>query len=69
MRIFVNNESFFTETSTLSSFIASLEKEWELNLKESIVIVEDKIIKNDEWKNFSLKENIKIEIVTFVSGG
>lgn len=69
MKVFVNNEIFFTESSTLLSLINSLENEWKLDLSKSIIIIEDKIIKNDEWRNFSLIENTKIEIITFVSGG
>lgn len=39
------------------------------NKKNIAILVNDKVIKKEQWKDFKLKDNDKIEIVGFVGGG
>ena len=42
---------------------------YNLNIDEVIVIINDKIVKKSEFKNFILKEGDIVELINFVGGG
>ena len=65
MKLLVNGKSF----STKSRDILSLIEELELNIDGMVVIHNETIIKKDQYQNFILSENDRLELLNFVSGG
>lgn len=65
MELLVNGKSF----STKSRDILSLIEELELNIDGMVVIHNETIIKKDQYQNFILSENDRLELLNFVSGG
>ena len=65
MKLLVNGKSF----STKSRDVLSLIEELELNIDGMVVIHNETIIKKDQYQNFILSENDRLELLNFVSGG
>ena len=65
MELLVNGKSF----STKNRDILSLIEELELNIDGMVVIHNETIIKKDQYQNFILSENDRLELLNFVSGG
>ncbi len=65
MIIFLNGK----EKTIYSHELVSLIKELELELESLVTILNEKVIPKSEYKSISLKENDKVEILNFVSGG
>jgi len=66
MNLIVNGEEKnFKKNSTLKEIIH------ELKIEEKVMAaaVNMEIVKKDEWNNFILKENDKLELLQFVGGG
>ena len=70
MQILLNGVSENIEKEMLiSEFIEKLSSERNINLSGAVVLLNDELIKRDNWKDVSIKENDEIEVLTFVSGG
>lgn len=70
MQIVLNGVSENIEKEMLiSEFIEKLSSEKNINLSGAVVLLNDELIKRDNWKDISIKENDEIEVLTFVSGG
>ena len=70
MQIVLNGVSENIEKEMLiSEFIEKLSSEKNINLSGAVVLLIDDLIKRDNWKDVSIKENDEIEVLTFVSGG
>ena len=70
MKIVLNGVSENIEKEILiSEFIEKLSSEKNINLSGAVVLLNDELIKRDNWKDVSIKENDEIEVLTFVSGG
>lgn len=70
MQIVLNGVSENIEKEILiSEFIEKLSSEKNINLSGAVVLLNDELIKRDNWKDVSIKENDEIEVLTFVSGG
>ncbi len=65
MKITLNNNEIITSTENLYIFL----KEKDLINFNTVVILNNKILKNSNIKNISLSENDEIEILNFVGGG
>ncbi|MBN1469653.1 MAG: sulfur carrier protein ThiS [Fusobacteriaceae bacterium] len=65
MTIFLNGK----EKTIYSHELISLIKELELELESLVTILNEKVIPKNEYRSISLKENDKVEILNFVSGG
>jgi len=66
MKIIINGkEKEIKENSTIKELLNSLE----ILDKTMAVAVNMKIVKKDNWNNYKLKENDKIEALNFVGGG
>ncbi len=66
MKLIVNGENKeFNENSTLQTIITQLQVED----KVMAAAVNMEIVKKDEWNNFIVKENDKLELLQFVGGG
>lgn len=70
MQIVLNGVSENIEKEILiSEFIEKLSSEKNINLSGAVVLLNDELIKRDNWKDVTIKENDEIEVLTFVSGG
>ncbi len=65
MEIKLNGKS---EKLTTKSLIAFL-KEKKLKLEGLVIILNDQVLKKEEFDKITLKENDALEILNFVSGG
>lgn len=65
MEIKVNGKS---EKLTTTSLIAFLEEK-KLKLEGLVVLLNDEVLKKEEFEGVSLKENDALEVLNFVSGG
>ena len=70
MEIILNGKKHLLEKElSVKELLTSLENEWNIDLKGSVVLVNDDIIKKDNWEEFQIKENAEVEVLSFVSGG
>lgn len=70
MQIILNGTSENLEKEMLvSEFIEKISSEKNINLSGAVVLINDDLVKRDNWKEVIIKENDQIEILTFVSGG
>ena len=71
MEIILNGKKHLVLEKELSvkELLTSLENEWNIDLKGAVVLVNDDIIKKDNWEEFQIKENAEVEVLSFVSGG
>jgi sulfur carrier protein len=65
MKIIVNGENVEFELDSLNDLIEKLS----LQGKVMAAAVNMEIVKQDEWKNFSLNDMDKVELLDFVGGG
>ena len=70
MEIILNGKKHLLEKElSVKELLTSLENEWNIDLKGAVVLVNDDIIKKDNWEKFQIKENSEVEVLSFVSGG
>lgn len=70
MEIILNGKKHLLEKElSVNELLTSLENEWNIDLKGAVVLVNDDIIKKDNWEEFQIKENAEVEVLSFVSGG
>lgn len=70
MEIILNGKKYLLEKElSVKELLTSLENEWNIDLKGAVVLVNDDIIKKDDWEKFQIKENAEVEVLSFVSGG
>lgn len=70
MEIILNGKKHLLEKElSVKELLTSLENEWNIDLKGAVVLVNDDIIKKDNWEEFQIKENVEVEVLSFVSGG
>ncbi len=65
MTIVVNGK----EKSTQSKTVQALLDEFNLNDKVMATAVNMNVVKKEDWSNFELSENDKVEFLQFVGGG
>lgn len=66
MQIFVNDTATaISEKTNLKFFLESLN----INLNHIVIEYNQNILSQDDWPNTHLKDNDKINIVSFVGGG
>ena len=70
MEIILNGKKHLLEKElSVKELLTSLENEWNIDWKGAVVLVNDDIIKKDNWEKFQIKENAEVEVLSFVSGG
>lgn len=70
MQIILNGTSENLEKEmSVNEFIEKISSEKNINLSGAVVLINDDLVKRDNWKEVIIKENDQIEILTFVSGG
>lgn len=66
MKIIVNGEEKQIQNPANIKYLTGLYK---FDLSKIVIELNGKILKKEEWEQVHLKENDKIEIVSFVGGG
>lgn len=70
MEIILNGKKHLLEKEvSVKELLTSLENEWNIDLKGAVVLVNDDIVKKNNWEEFQIKENAEVEVLSFVSGG
>ena len=70
MEIILNGKKHLLEKElSVKELLTFLENEWNIDLKGAVVLVNDDIIKKDNWEKFQINENAEVEVLSFVSGG
>ncbi len=65
MEIKVNGKSEKLTTTSLMAFL----EEKKLKLEGLVVLLNDEILKKEDFEGITLKENDALEVLNFVSGG
>lgn len=68
--IMLNGEEFAIDGELiLFDLIKRLESDWKLDLESSVVLVNDQLIKKENWSDVIIKVGNILEVLSFVSGG
>ncbi len=65
MKIILNGEKIDTNAKNLNELI----NEHKIETQVMAAAVNMEIVKKDDWNNFELKEDDKVELLKFVGGG
>ncbi|WP_024955193.1 sulfur carrier protein ThiS [Sulfurospirillum arcachonense] len=65
MKLIVNGEEKNTEVKTVQALLNELD----INDKVMAAAVNMNVVKKENWHNFELSENDKVEFLQFVGGG
>lgn len=57
------------EELDVNEFLITLEKEKNINLSGAVVLINDDVIKRENWKHTIIKNGDVVEVLSFVSGG
>ena len=57
------------EELDVNEFLITLEKEKSINLSGAVVLINDDVIKRENWKYTVIKNGDVVEVLSFVSGG
>ncbi|WP_349763953.1 sulfur carrier protein ThiS [Fusobacterium sp. SYSU M8D902] len=71
MEIILNGEKYILpkEDMSVQEIIDELSSKWQIDLSGAVVLVNDEIVKKNEWKNEKVASNYHLEVLSFVSGG
>lgn len=70
MYIKLNGENYFLEKEiTVEELLERIAKEWDLDLSGAVVLVNDDVIKKNDWKTQKIAIDYVVEVLSFVSGG
>lgn len=70
MEVTLNGEKYATvEDINVKTFLANLAKNEQVELHGCVFLLNDEVVKKDEYEDTFVKENDTIEVLSFVSGG
>lgn len=71
MRIVLNGEKYETskENLTVEELLDELSTKWNIDLSGAVVLINDEIVKKDQWKTEKIAIDYHLEVLSFVSGG
>lgn len=70
MKIILNGvEEEIEKEIILKEFIEKISIEKNITLSGAVVLINDNLIKKDNWQDVTIKENDVVEVLVFVSGG
>ncbi|NME35652.1 MULTISPECIES: sulfur carrier protein ThiS [Fusobacterium] len=70
MKIILNGvEEEIEKEIILKEFIEKTSIEKNITLSGAVVLINDNLIKKDNWQDVTIKENDVVEVLVFVSGG
>jgi sulfur carrier protein len=71
MRIILNGERYEAakDDLTVEELLEELSVKWNIDLSEAVVLVNDEIVKKNDWKTEKIAIDYHLEVLSFVSGG
>lgn len=70
MQIKLNGENYELEKEiTVQELLDKLSEEWKINLSGAVVLINDNVIKKNDWKTQKIAIDYVVEVLSFVSGG
>ena len=70
MKIKLNGEDLSLDGElTVEELLDKLSREWDLDLSGAVVLVNDDVIKKNDWKTQKIAMDYVVEVLSFVSGG
>lgn len=71
MRIILNGERYETakDDLTVKELLEELSVKWNIDLSGAVVLVNDEIVKKNDWKTEKIAIDYHLEVLSFVSGG
>lgn len=71
MNIVLNGEKYevFKEDITVGELLEKLSVKWNIDLSGAVVLVNDEIVKKNEWETKKVGKDYHLEVLSFVSGG
>ncbi len=71
MEIILNGERYEISKDEISveELLKELSTKWNLDLSGAVVLVNDKIVKKNDWKREKIVKDYHLEVLSFVSGG
>ncbi|WP_320046688.1 sulfur carrier protein ThiS [uncultured Ilyobacter sp.] len=70
MEIILNGEKTkISPKENLMQYIKELGHQWEIDLNGAVVLINDQIVKKDNWENTLINDGDLLEVLSFVSGG
>lgn len=70
MKIKLNGEDLTLDGElTVEELLDKLSREWDLDLSGAVVLVNDDVIKKNDWKTQKIAMDYVVEVLSFVSGG
>lgn len=70
MKIKLNGEDLTLDGDlTVEELLDKLSREWDLDLSGAVVLVNDDVIKKNDWKTQKIAMDYVVEVLSFVSGG
>lgn len=71
MNIVLNGEKYevFKEDITVGELLEELSVKWNIDLSGAVVLVNDEIVKKNEWEIKKVGKDYHLEVLSFVSGG
>lgn len=70
MKIKLNGEDLALDGElTVEELLDKLSREWDLDLSGAVVLVNDNVVKKNDWKTQKIAMDYVVEVLSFVSGG
>lgn len=70
MKIKLNGEDLTLDgVLTVEELLDKLSREWYLDLSGAVVLVNDNVIKKNDWNRQKIAMDYVVEVLSFVSGG
>lgn len=71
MNIILNGEKYeiSKDNITVEELLNELSVKWNIDLSGAVVLVNDEIVKKNNWKTEKIDEDYHLEVLSFVSGG
>ena len=71
MEIILNGEKYspLEDNITVEDLIKEISIKWNIDLSSAVVLVNDEIVKKNDWKIKKIGNKYHLEVLSFVSGG
>lgn len=71
MNIILNGEKYeiSKDSITVEELLNELSVKWNIDLSGAVVLVNDEIVKKNDWKTEKIAKDYHLEVLSFVSGG
>ncbi|WP_410208884.1 sulfur carrier protein ThiS [Fusobacterium sp.] len=70
MKIKLNGENYeLQKEMTVVELLNDLSKDWKIDLSGAVVLINDNVIKKNNWKIEKIANDYVVEVLSFVSGG